>query len=148
MNRNTSNITLSKPNNAASPLNARELEGLSPVEVGEALRSCLEAMKGAFLGDPGIVVNVSPSSHPGGVAVDVAAGVSGWLVIDSSGTDYRARIHNTFAGALAQVSTIVSTQSNGTVTMADSRAAGSPAFAFHGYGPLGPRTVVMTNLAA
>jgi hypothetical protein len=103
----------------------------------------------AFVSDPGTAVPVTSSAEPYGFVVD---GVSkGWLVVDRSGGDLRGTVHQSFAGAAAQVWAIVSTHDAVRATMTPPSATtadSTPGFAFDCVGPLGTTTLVMSNLAA
>ncbi len=150
MTRNTSNM-LTPANTEHFKGSLKQFAGLAPEACGQRLResvglNTLAETKAAFLGDPGIVVSISSATQLNDFVVDV--GAAGWLVVDASGTDYRARVHKTLAGAAAQVSAIVSTQSRGEVAMADLTAQNAPAFTFYGESPLGSRTVIIRNFAA
>lgn len=146
----TNSNTLNSVADGVTTLQVGQFSEVHPAACGQVLLAAaglntLEDTKNAFVGDPGTAVSVTPTAHPKGFEIDGSH--KGWLVVDGRGGDFRGTVHQSFAGAAAQVWAIVSTQDAGTVTMADPTTKNTPVFAFDGVGPLGMTTLVMTNIS-
>lgn len=138
----------STPAASAAPAVTAEL---SPTQHGKALLqnaglTSLEATKNAFLNDPGAIVEVGVSSD--GKNVTLTGEHQGWLVVELHPDSCRGRVFKSYAGATAQVWSVLSMQDTGTVTVSSSMTPSVPSFTFHGSGPLGATSLVMSNLEA
>ena len=127
----------------------------SPVEYGDRLLeraglTSLEARKNAFLSDPGSTVTVQRADDSSGSLLTNAS--SGWLVVESSGDNYRGTLFTTMAGAVAQVWSILSLQQElsvqdaATVSSTQSSAPPASALTLQVSVSLGMKSVVLANL--
>ena len=128
-------------------LQVGQLAGMSPTQYGRNLLEqaglkSLEAVKNAFVRDSGTTVTVTDGA--GGLSVSTDR--PGWVVIDSCAGDHRASHFQTFAGAAAQVWSVLALHDAGTVTFSESSPNESRTITFQGMGPLGMKSVVMAPL--
>jgi|GEM_PF-6312155 len=121
-----------------------QLAGISPTQYGRKLLeqaglTSLEAVKNAFVADPGTAVKVTEGAD--GLSIDDDR--PGWIVVDSCAGDHRGSHFQTFAGAVAQMWSVLAIHNAGTVTFSESSPGESRTIAFQGMGPLGMKSVVM-----
>lgn len=125
-------------------LQVGQLAGISPAEYGRNLLeqaglTSLEAVKNAFVADPGTTVTVTEGAD----GLSINDDRPGWIVVDSCAGDHRGSHFQTFAGAVAQMWSVLAVHNAGTVTFSESSPRESRTIAFQGMGPLGMKSVVM-----